>query len=149
MYGGFAVREVGASCACTHARIQYQLAGERQFLHARGVGHLGKQGVREGEHEEMLGVALAQVEHGADGRVGVDVAGEHHVEAREFEVGEEDLEALPPCLLVDEAFAQGGALCEEVGPLPSTDGKWHGEAARTVYGVLSTAQLKDAPVLRS
>jgi hypothetical protein len=127
----------------------YQLAGERQFLHARGVGHLGEQGVREGEHEEVLGVALAQVEHRADGRVGVGVAGEHHVEAREFEVGEKDLEALPPRLLVDEALAQGGALREEVGPLPSTNGRWHGEEARTMYGVLSTAQLQDAPVLRS
>ena len=105
--------------------------------------------MREGEHEEVLCVALAQVEHRADGRVGVDVAGEHHVEAREFEVGEEDLEALPPRLLVDEALAQGGALREKVGPLRSTNKRWHGEAARTMCGVLSTAQLQDAPVLRS
>ena len=68
--------------------------------------------MREGEHEEVLCVALAQVEHGADGRVGVGVAGDHHVEAREFEVR------------------------EEVGSLRSTNKRWHGKAARTVYGVL-------------
>jgi hypothetical protein len=40
-------------------------------------------------------------------------------------------------------------LREEVGPLRSTNKRWHGEEARTMYGVLSTAPLKDAPVLRS